>query len=256
MPLTNQPNTNFHSSLASNLFPNTGIFHGFDYLQDLDSLARWSHVLFVRFTDKLPLVRVYRLLGTLNVKHINSFHPLAARDITLLRYFPEHPSWLYQLNRSVPRAYIVSKTIGEKDPIKILERLSSTEFNPLKEVFLDQPLSIPVKNNFYAKARINNYTNQSITIRASLNGQGVLVLADSFYPGWRVYVDGSENEILRANFFFRGVLLSEGEHLVEFRYQPLSFTVGLIISLMTLGGVIIWTFVFRPLTGKKAVSTT
>jgi len=246
----------FLSTLYSNLFPNTGIFHGFDYLRDRDSLARWSYVIFARFADKLAPERLYRLLGTLNVRHITSFHPLAEGDVTLLRYFPEHPSWLYQLNRSVPRAYIVSKTIGEKDPIKILERLSSTEFNPLKEVFLDQPLSIPAKNNFNAEARINNYTNQSITIRASLDGPGVLVLADSFYPGWRVYVDGNENEILRANFFFRGVLLSEGEHLVEFRYQPLSFTVGLTISLMTLGGVIIWIFVFRPLTGKKAVSTT
>ncbi len=248
--------TDFHSTLYTNLFPNTGIFHGFDYLQDLDSLARWSYVLFVRFADKLAPEGLYRLLGTLNVKHINSFHPLPPGNITLLRHFPEHPSWLYQLNRSVPRAYIVSKTIGEKDPIKILERLSSTGFNPLKEVVLKEPLLVPSRNDFFGEATIVAYTNPKVTVRASLNSPGVLVLVDSFYPGSRVTVDGREEEILQANFFFRGVLLSEGEHLVEFRYQPLSFTVGLTISLMTLGGVIIWIFVFRPLTGKKTVSTT
>ena len=143
-----------HPTLYSNLFPNTGIFHGFDYLQDLDSLARWSYVIFARFADKLAPEGLYRLLGTMNVKYITSFHPLAAGDITLLRYFPEHPSWLYQVNRSVPRAYIVSKTIGEKDPIKILERLSSKEFNPLKEVVLKAPLLVPSSNDFVGEATI------------------------------------------------------------------------------------------------------
>lgn len=106
---------------------------------------------------------------------------------------------------------------------------------------------------FFGEATIVAYSNPKVTVRASLNSAGVLVLVDSFYPGWRVTVDGREEEILQANFFFRGVLLSEGEHLVEFRYQPLSFTVGLIISLMTLGGVIIWLVVYPTLTGEKAI---
>jgi hypothetical protein len=248
----NQPSyTDFHSTLYSNLFPNTGIFHGFDYLQDLDSLARWSYVIFAKFADKLAPEELYRLLGTLNVKHINSFHPLAAGDITLLQHFPEYPSWLYQVNRSVPRAYIVSKTIGEKDPIKTLERLSGAEFNPFKEVVLKEPFQIPSREDFQGQATIVDYTNPKVRVQASLNSQGVLVLADSFYPGWRVTVDGREEKILQANFFFRGVLLSEGEHMVEFRYQPLSFTVGLIISVATLCGVFIWAFVYPALTGKK-----
>jgi hypothetical protein len=66
-----------------------------------------------------------------------------------------------------------------------------------------------------------------------------LVLADSFYPGWRVYVNGQEREILKANVFFRGVDLPAGTHIVEFLYRPRSFALGLTVSLATLGAVLL-----------------
>jgi uncharacterized membrane protein YfhO len=59
------------------------------------------------------------------------------------------------------------------------------------------------------------------------------VLADSFYPGWKAYVDGKETAILKANHFFRALSLSQGQHMVEFKYEPLSFRIGLIVSLLT-----------------------
>jgi uncharacterized membrane protein YfhO len=125
-----------------------------------------------------------------------------------------------------------------KDSLKSLDRLSSAEFDPFKEVILEEPLSTPTNHDFQAQAEILNYANSKVTIRASLNSLGVLVLADSFYPGWRVYVDGEKREILRANFFFRAVRLPPGEHLVEFRYQPLGFKLGLLVSSVT-GGLLL-----------------
>jgi len=66
-----------------------------------------------------------------------------------------------------------------------------------------------------------------------------LVLADSYYPGWKAYVNGREEKILRANLFFRAVPLSAGHHTVEFRYEPRSFAVGLAISLTTLVSLVL-----------------
>ncbi len=229
-----------NSLVFSNLLPNTGVFHGFDYMQGLDALERWSNVMLIDFVSKLPPERQFWLLRALNVKYITSFQPLTEGDITLLRHFPEHSSWLYTLNRSVPRAYIVPKVTVEREPLAILARLSSAEFNPINEVILERSLPISEKKDLKAEAKIVKYTNNHVDVQASLNGSGILVLADSFYPGWRVYVDGNETKILRANFLFRGVPLTAGQHLVEFRYQPRSFTIGLSISLITLCGIFLW----------------
>ncbi|TAK01213.1 hypothetical protein EPO44_09180 [bacterium] len=220
------------TSVFALLIPNTGVFHGFDYMQELDALGRKGYDLFLKVANSLPPERLYRLLGALNVREIVSLQPLPPGGIALVRQLPEYPAWLYKIERVVPRAYIAPQVVVEKDPVKILQRLSNPTFDALREVILEHSISILKKDVFRAEAAILRYTNQEVTIRASLNSSGILVLADSFYPGWRVYVDGKEEEILRANFLFRGVLLPSGEHVVEFQYQPYWFKVGLVLSLV------------------------
>ena len=57
-----------------------------------------------------------------------------------------------------------------------------------------------------------------------------LVLADAYYPGWKVTINGKAGEIFPAYYAFRGVLVPPGRHTVEFTYFPLSFRLGLAIS--------------------------
>jgi uncharacterized membrane protein YfhO len=70
-----------------------------------------------------------------------------------------------------------------------------------------------------------------VTIRAALDAPGYLVLADTWYPGWRVTVDDLPAELLRANYAFRAVHLQDGKHTVDMVYQPASVFVGGVVSL-------------------------
>jgi hypothetical protein len=244
---TKRPFNEIVSSVYATLIPNTGVFYGFDYMQEMDPLGRKPYNLFLEVARQLPPERLYRLLGALNVRYVNSFQPLPKGAITLVGRFPEYPSWLYVIDHVIPRTYIVPRVMVEKDSSKILDRLSSAEFDPLQEVILEQPQPMAAQKKFAAQARIIRYTNQNAVIQTALNGSGILVLADSYYPGWRVYVDGKEQEIRRANLFFRGVPLSAGEHVVEFRYEPRSFVLGLFLSVIFLTAVILWSvFLFLP----------
>jgi hypothetical protein len=232
-----------YAILFANLLPNAGIIYGFDYMQDINALGKDAYTKFLKFAHMIEPERRFRLLGALNVKYVVSFHSIDAPGITAVRHFPEHPSWLYQINQSVPRVYVVPKATVEKDPNNILTRLSTADFDSLREVILDRPHQLPTsaEGRFFSHASIVEYTNRQVTIRTSLSDSGVLVLADSFYPGWRAYVNGSEKQILRANFFFRGVPLPSGEHTVVFRYEPRSFLVGALISLLTLLAIVVVT---------------
>ncbi|MBI4529508.1 MAG: YfhO family protein [Deltaproteobacteria bacterium] len=222
------------AAFFANLFPNTGIVHGFEYMQETDPLERWPYSTFLKAANALPPEKLYRLVGALNVRHLISRQPLTGGGVTLVREFPEYPTWVYRVDHTVPRVFVASKCVVESDPMKAIIRLSSSEFDPVREVIVERPLAIPPAKNSQAEARISLYSHRRVSILATVSGTGVLVLADSFYPGWRAYVDGQEREILRANVFFRGVVLSEGKHLVEFRYEPRAFKVGLMVSIAVL----------------------
>jgi hypothetical protein len=225
----------FNALLFSNLVPNAGIFWGFDYMQEMNALRRWPYLSFLELANRLPPENLYRLLGVLNVQYVVSFKPLPGGPVSLVRHFPEYPSWLYKVDSAIPRAYVVPKTSWEEDPFKTIGKLSTNGFDPRREVLLQKAVRLEPPRDFEAKVAIVDYENHRVKIQTSLNSPGVLVLADSFYPGWRAFVDGRPTEILRANLFFRGVLLEPGDHRVEFRYQPRSFIVGMSISVMTVG---------------------
>ncbi|MCC7107198.1 MAG: YfhO family protein [Chloroflexi bacterium] len=64
-------------------------------------------------------------------------------------------------------------------------------------------------------------------------GPGVLVLSDAYHRGWRAYVDGREAPVYIANFLGRGVGLPPGEHDVVMVFDPLSWRLGLALSIAT-----------------------
>lgn len=57
--------------------------------------------------------------------------------------------------------------------------------------------------------------------------EGVVVLLDTWFPGWIVEVDGQERPLLRANYAFRGVEVTSGDKEIVFRYAPARLTWGL-----------------------------
>jgi uncharacterized membrane protein YfhO len=92
-------------------------------------------------------------------------------------------------------------------------------------------------------ATILSYTSQEVKIDAALERPALLLLNDSDYPGWNVYVDGQRSHWITANYLFRGVPLQPGRHLVRFAYEPASFAAGAEISgggLLCLAGFVMW----------------
>ena len=83
-------------------------------------------------------------------------------------------------------------------------------------------------------ARIVRYDPERVVTRARSSGPGMLILSDNDYPGWKATVDGNPADVERVDYLFRGVPLGAGEHTVEFRYQPLSWRIGWIVSLASL----------------------
>ena len=91
---------------------------------------------------------------------------------------------------------------------------------------------------------ITHYDPQHVELTAVLRSSGLVVLADVDYPGWTLTVDGTPSEILRTNRAMRGAAVSAGSHRLVFRYRPISFRIGLVVSavgVVILGCVAVWT---------------
>lgn len=217
-----------------NLLPNAGVLYGVDYLQEIDALGRQPYTDFLVFASRLEFASQIRLLRALNVGYLISINPLAAKGIALVGHFPQYFSWLYKIEGTVPRVYIVGNSSVEKNPEMVLQRLASPGFDATQEVVLDAKLEMKQRRTLVASAKMVRYEHDAATVHASLNDSGILVLADAFYPGWKAYVDGKEAPIFKANHFFRAVVLAPGEHVVVFKYEPLSFKIGLIVSVFTI----------------------
>ncbi len=139
---------------------------------------------------------------------------------------------LYRNRKPLPRAWILGnyKVLNSKE---ILQRLSNPEFNPEEEVILEgTPPFVPKQKKIKGEIRIFSETNRRFRLEVVNEEEGLLVLSDTYYPGWKAFVDGKEEKIFRADYNFRAILIPPGSHLVEFVYDPLSFKLGGWITLL------------------------
>jgi len=80
-----------------------------------------------------------------------------------------------------------------------------------------------------------SYEPQRVEIEARLRHPGIVILADVFYPGWTLTIDGQPAEILRTNRLMRGAAVRAGIHRLVYTYAPHSFRLGGLISLASFG---------------------
>jgi hypothetical protein len=67
-------------------------------------------------------------------------------------------------------------------------------------------------------------------LEASLESPGLVILADVYYPGWKLSIDGTPAPIYRVNRLMRGAAVPEGTHRLLYTYAPRSFRAGRVVS--------------------------
>ena len=71
-------------------------------------------------------------------------------------------------------------------------------------------------------ARIISWRPDRMEVEVDNKQPGILVVHETYYPGWVAEVDGIPARILPTNVLFRGVELTAGYHRVVFRFEPFS----------------------------------
>ena len=148
---------------------------------------------------------------------------------------------LYRNHNYLPRAWLV-KDFRVLNPGAILSAMVTKDFHPDREVLLEEnpnwtdgpPHSaLPTKLGFISES------NNRLRLLVQATESTLLVLSDTYFPGWKAFVDGQETKIYRANYAFRAIPLGAGAHRVEFVYDPLSFKLGAGVTFLGIIGCFI-----------------
>lgn len=138
--------------------------------------------------------------------------------------------WLWRAPNAFPRGWVVHRAPMMSDDEAFAElgrsSIAPTEFAPV-----DRAVSVsPPPEGCTSTVVTQEERPELVTQRIVACSPGVVVLADAWFPGWSVDVDGTDAEVVRTWGFLRGVVVPKGEHRVTWRYLPWTFRFGAWLS--------------------------
>ncbi len=140
---------------------------------------------------------------------------------------------IYRNPSALPRAWTVHKATQVASYDQIRASINSAEFQPRTEaLLLTAPPALETCGGNDEVEYQNSSNPNRVRVRVKMSCRGLLVLADTEFPGWEATVDGRKVEILSPYGALRGVVVDKGDHQVEWRYLPRSAVWGAGLSVL------------------------
>ena len=142
---------------------------------------------------------------------------------------------IYANGGAFPRAYLAREIIPCPDFSSVMEVIREPGWNPGM-----MPTDSLLPEGWRAGRLVTKgsivspkYGREEVIARVSMEGRGILVFSENWYPAWKAFVDGKRVPIIRAYGVMRALALDAGEHEVRMLYDSWLFKIGLWLSLLT-----------------------
>ncbi len=113
------------------------------------------------------------------------------------------------------------------------QKLNSPGFDRANVIILEEPA--PISAQFgTGQFEVLNYSAEKLQIRTTAEVPKLLFVGEPYFFGWKAKVDGQSTKIFRANYSFRAVPLTGGDHVVEFYWDNRPFYFGVFLNLVLL----------------------
>jgi hypothetical protein len=175
-----------------------------------------------------------RLLGLLNVEYLVAAFPMNWPGLTPMAQIDG--LWVYRNQHMLPRAWVASPSPlagGNRRGVD-----AAGDWATQWATLADQASAALTTGEDLA--RVTFYAPDRIEVEARPAADGMLVLAEIWYPGWQATVDGKAQPVERVAGILRGVQLARGTHQVILVYDPASARWGAWLSLAGIAGLVGW----------------
>jgi hypothetical protein len=193
-----------------------------------------------------PTRKALRGLSLLSVSDLLQYPNEAPPRLPGLRLvYAGSDARIYRNTAALPRVFLVDRQRTAPDADAALAATTAPSFDARRVAVTETPIGgLPSESaapsGGAGTARLTRYGDERVVARADAKSSALLVLTDTYFPGWKATVDGRSVPIERVDYLLRGVRVPAGAHTVEFRYEPASWRAGWLISLValvTLAGV-------------------
>lgn len=179
-----------------------------------------------------------KLLSMQGVKYVVATKPVTSYQFKKIYDYTEEKSkshfWIYENLEYLGRIYPVTGYYLVLSDGAFANTLHSEEFNPKNTALVE---SVFPQATFSAQVNISELESKSNNLKFKTNSSeaAFIVIADSFYPGWKADIDGNITDIFPVNINSKGIIVPPGEHKIALSYEPDSLKKG---GLISLGGLI------------------
>ncbi len=196
------------------------------------------------------------LLDLLNVKYVLSAVPIESPKYRLAY---QGEVLIYENLGVLPRAFTLPASAAQYSPDPL--PLIGSSYDPRQVVLLDDPsapVTVRASPALLTPAEIQHYGSNEVIVIARVTQPSYLVLADTYFDGWKAYIVEEELPIYRADGNFRAVYLDQpGSWTVRFRYSPFPVKFGAFASALSfltlafISGVWLWRRLYREVDGAS-----
>jgi hypothetical protein len=238
------------------LNPNIAMAFGIDDLRYLDAIEPERRHAFMqaliapdKYIDRItgfesPFL-TGRVLNLLNIRYLLAPNDYALSDGSRLsdhyNLVYNDEIQIYENTQALPRAYLIYQAEQVENLESALDRLNDPNFDIYSTAAVEKAFWAPELQDLptfqaeqWTPVEITARTANSMEIKTESASPGILVISETYFPGWKGYLDGQAATIFPVDGLLRGIFVPAGSHLVRLSYRPLSFSIGAGISL-TLG---------------------
>jgi len=175
-------------------------------------------------------------LNDVSVSEYNNYEAVYNKDILILKNNDYLPRFYFtEKVKNVSDIYEAYKILWETDAIWERDR-----FDPKVETLVEGiDLDTVEFDTGNSKVEVQEYTNNRVKLNITAESDEFLVFSDTYYPGWKAYIDGKQVKVYKANDLVKGIFIPEGKHIIEFDYLPNNFWIYFSISITTFVSIII-----------------
>ncbi|MDO4224952.1 MAG: hypothetical protein Q4C75_03565, partial [Bergeyella zoohelcum] len=189
-------------------------------------LRRYDDIINHYFYNNMDSVKTPKVLNMLNAKYMIFGGSEGVQEVP-------NPSangnaWLVSDVKWVQTPNEEIRAIGEVDTKKTAVIL--------KKEFEKEMKNAKFSADSTATIDLKTYQPNELVYQSQSQTPQLAVFSEIYYPyGWKIFIDGTEQPLIRANYLLRSAIIPAGKHEIKMIFQPEVIEKGKLYSLLSFG---------------------